>query len=470
VNRIILAIAVAFAIIAPGTKAFAQPSPADIDKAKKEFMAGKKAFDGGDFPEAASHFKTSYNLSKKPTLLYNVALANESGGQDDIALFYYRKFLTDADPADAQRADAEMRVKALEKKFGTGNTPTTGTPTTGTPTTGGNTTTTTTPPPEQHKEPTKLKPPGTYQPTEFQHQIVDAAPPKKALDVTAFVPEDSGWKVTLYFRTAGEGKFQSKEMRWRYKELVARIPPTKMIGESVQYYIEVKDPASADAVVVRSGKATSPNLVELQVGAAERFYPDWNDETGATQSAAEVKRVDEDEDPLNRNKKKKVIAQRDPDGVELPPTPERPGQGFGDVGSQKFKGMKWASTGVAVAGIGLSVVFFIQAGKQSDAIVEDSTACGAPPCRAFNSPTDKYDVDVQAAGKRYDTLSTVSLVFGIAGAGVAGYYWYKELKAKKGGEQKVTGARKSAPSPESSWIITPSAGDGFAGAAAAGRF
>jgi hypothetical protein len=163
VTRIILAIALAFAIVAPST-VLAQPSPGDIEKAKKEFMAGKKAFDAGDFPEAASHFKTSYNLSKKPALLYNVALANESGGQDDIALFYYRKFLTDADPADPQRPDAETRVKSLEKKFGGGNTTTTPPPTgtgTGDQQTG---TGTVTPPPEQHKEPTKLKPPGTYQP------------------------------------------------------------------------------------------------------------------------------------------------------------------------------------------------------------------------------------------------------------------------------------------------------------------
>ena len=50
-------------------------------------------------------------------------------------------------------------------------------------------------------------------------------------------------------------------------------------------------------------KSTSPNLVELQAGAAERFYPDWNDETGQTQTAAEVKATDEDEDPLNKGRK-----------------------------------------------------------------------------------------------------------------------------------------------------------------------
>src|SRR5258705_13529631 len=84
VIRYILAIATALALVASFVApASAQPSPQDLEKAKKEFLEGKKAFDAGDFPEAASHFKTSYNLSKKPALLYNVALANESGGQDE---------------------------------------------------------------------------------------------------------------------------------------------------------------------------------------------------------------------------------------------------------------------------------------------------------------------------------------------------------------------------------------------------
>lgn len=462
-TRFIFAIAVALALVAPVA---AQPSPQDLDKAKKEFLAGKKAFDAGDFPEAASHFKTSYNLSKKPALLYNVALANESGGQDDIALFYYRKFLTDADAADPQRPDAEARVKTLEKKFGGGTQPPAGG---GTPPAGGNTTTTTvTPPPEQHKEPDKLKPSGTYQPTEFQHQIVEAAPPKKPLDVTAFVPEDSGWKVTLFYRTAGEGKFQSKEMRWRYKELVARIPPTKMIGESVQYYIEVKDSQKNGEVVTRSGKSTSPNLVTLEAGAAERFYPDWNDETGQTQSAAEVKASDEDEDPLNKNKKKK-IAVRDPEeigggGGGGATTPGLPGRGFTDVGSSKFTAMKWGSTGVAAAAVGLGILFYIQAGQQADALKEDSEACGAPPCRTY----DPYDNDLQEAGKRYETLTTVSIVVGVGAAAIAGYYWYKELRAKKRGELKVSA--KAPAGPEASWIITPTVGDNYAGAVGAVRF
>ncbi len=473
-TRFILSIAIAVAIIAPAATAHADPTAAELKKAKEEFLAGKKAFDGGDFAEAASHFKTSYNLSKKPTLLYNVGLANESGGQDDIALFYYRKYLVDAPADDAQRADVTERVKALEKKFGGGNT--TVTPPNNNTTVTPPNNTTVTPPPDTHKEPKVIKPAGTYSAADFQHQVVDTAPPKKPLDVTAFVPEDSGFEVTLFYRTAGEGKFQSKVMRWRYKELVARIPPEKMLGESIQYYIEVKD--QAKAVVTRSAKSTSPNLVTLEVGAAERFYPDWNDSSGTTATPAEVKASDEDEDPLNRNKKKKLVAQpTGPDGIEIQPQPVGGGNGFRDVGSSKFNGVKWGATGAAALGAGLSVVFYLQAAKQARALEDDSLMCGAPPCRTY----DPYDADLQAAGQRYETLMTVSIVVGVGAAAVAGYYWYKALSAKKRGDYTTSQAKpadgkpaapagEDEPPPRSSWIITPSIGDGFAGAAAVGRF
>lgn len=476
-TRFILSLAIAVAIIAPSATAFAQPSPGDLDKAKKEFLAGKKAFDAGDFPEAASHFKTSYNLSKKPTLLYNVGLANESGGQDDIALFYYRKYLVDAPADDAQRPDVTERVKTLEKKFGGGNTTVTPPGNTTTVTPPGNTTVT---PPETH-EPKTIKPAGTYSAADFQHQVVDTAPPKKPLDITAFVPEDSGFEVTLYYRTAGEGKFQSKLMRWRYKELVARVPPEKMLGESIQYYIEVKD--QAKAVVTRSGKSTSPNLITLEAGATERFYPDWNDNTGTTATSAEVKASDEDEDPLNRNKKR-IAQQNGPDGIELQPQPVGPGHGFADVGSSKFNGMKWGSTGLAAVGVGLGVLFYVKAGQQARALEADAAGmAGVAP-----HPFDSFDADLQAAGQRYETLMTVSLVVGIGAAGVAGYYWYKTMKAHKRGDYTATkakpmGAPAAAPAPapapgedepppppRSSWIITPSIGEGFAGAAAVGTF
>src|SRR6185437_13434934 len=151
------------------------------------------------------------------------------------------------------------RVKVLEQQFNPNPTPDpVGTPTTNPakPETG-------------PKPPIVIKPLGTYGAGDFEHQVIETAPPGKPLDITAFVPEDSGFVVTLYFRTAGEGKFSSKAMKWRYKELVGRVPAPKMIGNAVQYYIEVKD--TAGNVVTRNGKSTSPNLVNLEAGATPRF-------------------------------------------------------------------------------------------------------------------------------------------------------------------------------------------------------
>ena len=336
-------------------------------------------------------------------------------------------------------------MKVLEKKFQTGGTtePARPEPTKPEPTS---------------KEPVKIKPAGTYTATDFQHQVVEAAPPGKPLDVTAFVPEDSGFQVTLHFRTAGEGKFTSKVMKWRYKELVGRIPPEKMLGDSLQYYIEVKD--QDGNVVTRAGKSTSPNLVTLEAGAPARFYPDFS-EDGEVQSPTATKAEDTEEDPLTGKNK---TVKPDPGEIEIQPEVTGTGNGFRDVGSSKFKYMKWGSTATAGVLLGASVVLYLQAGSQARALEDDSTMCGAPPCRKF----DPYDQDLEAAGKRNQSMSRITFGLGLGVAAVAGYYWYKELTAKKRGELKVSGKQGS---PEmSSWIIAPAIGDGFAGAAAAARF
>jgi len=472
VIRSIFAVAIAIAVIAP--TAYAQaPTPAQMEKAKKAFGEGKKAFDAGDFPEAIQKFKESYNLSKNPKLLYNVAIANESAGQDDIALFYYRKFLTDAAPDDAQRPDAETRKKALELKFSGGGAvtpPTGGNTTTTNPPTGGNTTTTTepTPPtPPVKKEPLKCKPPGTYNADSFKHEIVLLAPPKKTLDITAAVPEDACFVVTLYYRTSGESKFTAKVMKARYNDLIGRIPPAKMIGESMQYYIEAKD--SAGTVITRSGKSTSPNLVELQAGSPEHYFPDFSEEDAvATPTTAQTAANDTEEDPLNRNKKKKIVDDEGGGGSVIV-NPTTPGSGFSDVGSSKFKYTKWGSTIAGVAFIGLGVVFHISAGNQARALEEDISMCGAPPCREF----DDYAKDVEAAGKRNQTLSRVTFGVGGVAAVIAGYFWYKELTAKKRGESRMTAKASPEKTSLSTLHISPAlpvGSDGFTGLSAGLQF
>jgi tetratricopeptide (TPR) repeat protein len=472
VNRSILVIALALVVAAVSAPAVAYaddppPTPQQLEQAKKAFGEGKKLHDAGKLPEAIEKFKESYRLSKNPLLLYNIGLTMEEAQMEDLALFYYRKFLKDA-PADAaQRGTVAERVTALEKKFdpnaGGGKEPA-GDPNAGKePTKVPNANT------EPPKAAVKIKPPGTYAAKDFEHQVVETVPPGKPLDVTAFVPEDSGFVVTLYYRTAGEGKFTAKVMKWRYKELVGRIPAPKMIGNAVQYYIEVKD--TTDKVLTRSGKPTSPNLVNLEAGSSPRFYPDFTDEGEAKPAtAAETLASDDEDDPLNKSKKKKkapppTTAKIDDPTTPTETTPTTPGDGFRDVGSSKFKYAKWGTTIGAGALIGLGVLMYVQAGNFGKALKDQSTGCGNPPC----APYDDYDAQLEAGGKTRQTVSNVSLAFGIGAAAVAGYFWYRELTAKKRGELKVS---KQGPSPEAnaSWVIAPSVGDSFMGAAAAARF
>jgi hypothetical protein len=133
------------------------------------------------------------------------------------------------------------------------------------------------------------------------------------------------------------------------------------------------------------------------------------------------------------------------------------------VGSSKFRYVKWGATGGAAVLLGASVALYLSAANYATALEDDSAACGAPPCIKFDGTAAGWE----SAGKRNQMLSNVSLAVGIGAAGIAGYYWYKDLTAKKRGEPKVSG---SVDSRERSWAVAPAIGDGFTGAAAAARF
>ena len=427
--------------------ASAEPTKDQLEQAKAAFTEGKSLHDQGKLVDAVEKFKESYRLSQNPLLLYNIGFTLDEAGQKDNALLYYRKFLSDAPANAAQRKTVEERVKVLEKEKLDADL-------------AGPTKAAETKPdtqkPAEHTEPVKVKPAGTYAEKDFQHQIIDVAPPGKPLDITAFVPEDSGWTVTLYYRGANDSAFTAKPMKWRYKELVARIPGAKIGGSSIQYYIDAKD--QTGTTIARSGKSTSPNLVDIEAQATPRFYPDWTDD-GGEKPIAEVKHHD-DEDPLHPGEHK----QEQDVEVQPSPTPAQPGTSWKDVGSSKFEKAKWISTASAGALLGGSIVFYILAKKQADNIAADAASCGTPPCRQFDHD---FDLAWQDSGQRYQTLSNVTMVVGVGAAAVAGYLWYRELSAKKHGELKMT--NKTNSSPATTWVVVPSVGESI-GAAAAARF
>lgn len=455
-RSLLLAIATAIAL-SPGL-AGAQ-SKQDLEKAKKAFVEGKAKFDKGQYEDAVERFKESYRLSKNPLLLYNIALTFQRLESNDMALFYYRKFLSDAPPDAAQRAEAEAAVAELEKQFkpaGAEVKPA-----------GGDETA-----PDKVEEAPKPRRTAACTVEEIQHQVVEDAPPGRPLDLTAFVPEDCGWTVTLYFRGAGEDKFTVADMRPRYNELVARIPAEKMAGNAVQYYVEVKN--DKGELVHKIGKSTSPNVVYIDEAARPRYYPDLDTTVGTTGEPPRVDDFVDEEDPLTG--RKRIIEDESPPGMgPTPPagggggggTTPAAGGGFMDVGSSKFTYGKWVSTGIGAGGLALSMTFYLMASSwagslEGEAAASTNSDCaGGPPCRTF----DEYRKDIEATGQRYETLSKVSFVVGLAGGAIAGVYWYKEFRAKKKGErvtQTASGLR--------SIIATPVAGDDFVGGAAAFRF
>ena len=471
-----IAILVGAALALGTTPAIAQPdapTDAQLEQAKTAFREGKKLYEARKYTEAADKFKESYRLSKRPALLYNVALSLDEGKQKDPALFYYRKFLSDAPKDDPQRGLATKRIKDLEKELG---------PDAGKSEDPGIKIDT---PPTEPVKPVKpdrkpkIKPPGTYDAKDFEHQVVEEAPPGKPLDLTASVPDDSGFVVTLFFRGAKDAQFTPVQMKWRYKELVGRIPAGKMSGTSVQYYIEVKD--TAGTVVTKVAKPASPNVVFLEPKAPARFYPDWGESGGAVASsgggggggasdsgpadvshdtAEDPLKADTSDDPL-RAKPTKRVADRSTEDPTAVPGGGGHGNGFTDVGSSKFKYTKWGTTAVGGALLATAIGFYIRASKSASTLEKESERCGDSLC-----PWDDYTKDVEATGKSSQTIYKVTLGFGLAVTAVAGYYWYKQLRHKT--PREVNAGKKTSRRP--SFIATPAVGEGLIGGAAAVEF
>jgi hypothetical protein len=366
-----------------------EPIPEQLELARQAYANGAEAFAARDFKTAVDNFKESYRLSRNPLLLYNIGVTLEELGDKKLALFYYRKFLTDSPRDVKNRAEAAQAAAALVAEL-EGKRPPNGGDTGGdsgdTANTGDK----------------------SAAPTEFQHTAVGEAPPGKPLDITAFAPQNVGWKVYLYYRTKDEPDFTKVEMKQRYQEMVARIPAAKVNGSSIQYYVEARD--LGDEITARSGKATSPHIVMIDAEAKARYYPDL-----------------EDERPWDPGS-----------GADTP------GRDTGKTDSMTYA--RWATTGGAVGFAALSVTFLIIASDAASAIegeafestMQDSCPPEGRPCRVF----DEGRRDLENRGKRFDLLGKVTLGLAVGSAAAAGVLWY--LHSKEPAKNKA-GSVSAAP-------------------------
>jgi tetratricopeptide (TPR) repeat protein len=95
--------------------AAAQPrAKSPRDEAKEQYERGVVAYNVERFDEAIAAFTRAYELDPEPILLYNIAQARWKKGDNDRALFYYRRYL-EADPAASNRAAVEARIQEIER-------------------------------------------------------------------------------------------------------------------------------------------------------------------------------------------------------------------------------------------------------------------------------------------------------------------------------------------------------------------
>jgi tetratricopeptide (TPR) repeat protein len=413
------------------------PTADELAKGKEHFARGKKLFEKKNFKGAVQEFKESFRLTRNPLLLYNIGYTFDQLNEKPLALFYYQKYLEQAPASDGNRQAAEGRVQVLEieieeaKVAGGGSGPATG--------------------PEPKTRGSESAPPSPGPAVDkFQHVGIDEAPPGKPIDVSAFIPQGRNWTVTLFYRAAGEGSFTPVEMKPRYNELVGRIPAAKTVGQSVQYYIEVKD--AGGKVVDRSGKQTSPHLVLLDRSAKARYYADMGEESAQPLASEEA-----------------VAAGGGMAEAESADQPR--GDGWMDAGSSRFSKLKWGATGAAAGLLALSTTFYLLSSKaSSDLETEaqsstDPALCGGtvPPCRTFSEKQQS----LEGKGQRFETFANISLAVGGAAAIGAGVLWYLEIRDAR----KRRRAREETASPDEPKLsAVPVIGEDFVGGAAAVRF
>jgi hypothetical protein len=97
--------------------AFVRPMPASAQSsrsAKAQADKGAREYNLGHFPEAISAFEKAYEIDPAPILLFNIAQAHRQSGDNERAIFFYRRYLEQA-PNASNRADVEKRVHDLDE-------------------------------------------------------------------------------------------------------------------------------------------------------------------------------------------------------------------------------------------------------------------------------------------------------------------------------------------------------------------
>lgn len=242
--------------LAPAPLFAEEEDPEITSQAKLHFKLGQDAYAAGKYDQAIKELKRAYVLKRIPAILMNIAMTYRKTKDYEMALYFYRKFLTEAPPDDKQRAKVETEITEVEQERTAASQPQQLEPAkpavemakpateTAKPATGpaGTAPAAATPPAAGAAASTAAgagtppsaagAPAGTAattapdQPvTEWTHTPIDAVPPGKPVDVRVQMPVMKGVKVKVYFRKEGQADWSQLELKRRGNEKVARLPP-----------------------------------------------------------------------------------------------------------------------------------------------------------------------------------------------------------------------------------------------------
>lgn len=114
-GRQALSVALYAATLCVAAPAAAQGGPSD-DLARRHFDSGVAYLEESDLENALKAFQKAYDLSKRPTILLNIATVQERRGDLDAAIRALDGYLT-AEPQGEHAATTRLRIQNLQKRL-----------------------------------------------------------------------------------------------------------------------------------------------------------------------------------------------------------------------------------------------------------------------------------------------------------------------------------------------------------------
>jgi tetratricopeptide (TPR) repeat protein len=112
----LIAVGLLLGLLALSAPARAGADDPDTRAARAQFQRGEAAYQQGRFDQALSAYQAAYAAKPLPGFLFNVAQCYRNLGNDERAVFFYRRYLS-LDPKTDNRALVEQLIAESQKRL-----------------------------------------------------------------------------------------------------------------------------------------------------------------------------------------------------------------------------------------------------------------------------------------------------------------------------------------------------------------